>query len=125
VVPRIFVVFTVEDTVAPRTARPHTQGRPSLCDAGHGDATDGHLAVLESAASAATADPESPLEPPDRLMATGEPVTAIAEPYEGVNVAGGTPEEGAYASVAVDGLPSAAIESVARPTEEPDHVAPD
>jgi hypothetical protein len=89
-----FVVVTVPDTVAPRTACAHAQGSTSFCEDGHVVDTDGHFAVDELAASAVTLEPESPLEPAERLIATGDAVTLIAVPYEGTNAAGGLPTSG-------------------------------
>jgi hypothetical protein len=79
VVPKSIVVFTVAATVAPRIPRAHPQGKPSFWDDGHGFDSEGHFAV-DVAASAVVADPESPLEPPDRLIATGDAVTAMPDP---------------------------------------------
>ena len=93
VVPITWVVVTVPDTIAPRTACAQAQGSTSFCEEGHGADTDGHFAVPALAASATTLDPESPLAPAERLIATGEPVTVIA-PYEGTKAAGGLPTSG-------------------------------
>jgi hypothetical protein len=80
VVPRTFVVVIDPEMTAPRIACAQPHGRESFCEMGHGADTDGHLAVEAFAASAAMADPESPLDPPDKLIATGAPVMERGEP---------------------------------------------
>ena len=86
--PMTFVVSTVPDSVAPRTARAQEQGSASLWEDGHG-AARWTLRGRCVGRVATTLEPESPLEPPERLIATGEPVTLIAVPYDGINATGG------------------------------------